>query len=77
MTATQFLLAVDIGGTFTDLVLLDQMQKTIFVGKVLTTYPDASQGVLTGVHSLLSGDIATPSNVQRVIHGTTLVQDQS
>lgn len=73
MTATQFLLAVDIGGTFTDLVLLDQMQKTIFVGKVLTTYPDASQGVLTGVHSLLSGDIATPSNVQRVIHGTTLV----
>ncbi|MCB0197272.1 MAG: hydantoinase/oxoprolinase family protein, partial [Anaerolineae bacterium] len=68
-----FLLAVDIGGTFTDIVLLNQNSNALMVGKVLTTYPDPSQGVLGGVKSLLAAEAVPTHQVQRVIHGTTLV----
>ncbi|MCL4247715.1 MAG: hydantoinase/oxoprolinase family protein [Anaerolineae bacterium] len=73
MDARRFLLAVDIGGTFTDLVLLDTATNAIAVGKVLTSYPDPSEAVLTGVRQLLAEQQIAPQRIQRVIHGTTLV----
>ena len=42
-------------------------------GKVLTTYPDPSQGVLQGVQRLLGQWQIDPGAVRRAIHGTTLV----
>ena len=71
MTKTPFSLAVDIGGTFTDLVLHGQARMA--VGKVLTTYPDPSDGVLDGVRTLLDKEQISPGAIGRVIHGTTLV----
>lgn len=73
MTEPRFALAVDIGGTFTDLVLLDLSENRIIVGKILTSYPDPSQAVLTGVQSLLAAHHIAPAKIGRVIHGTTLV----
>ncbi len=67
------LLAVDIGGTFTDIVLFDTDSNRIAVGKVLTTYPDPSQAVLSGVAELLKDHHIDPASVRQVIHGTTLV----
>ncbi len=67
------LLAVDIGGTFTDIVLFDTESNHIAVGKVLTTYPDPSQAVLSGVTQLLKDHHVDPASVRQVIHGTTLV----
>ncbi len=67
------LLAVDIGGTFTDIVLFDTESNHIAVGKVLTTYPDPSQAVLSGVTQLLKDHNIDPASVRQVIHGTTLV----
>lgn len=67
------LLAVDIGGTFTDIVLFDTDSNHIAVGKVLTTYPDPSQAVLSGVTQLLNDHHIDPASVRQVIHGTTLV----
>ena len=67
------LLAVDIGGTFTDIVLFDTESNHIAVGKVLTTYPDPSQAVLSGVTQLLKDHHIDPASVRQVIHGTTLV----
>ncbi|HMS00192.1 MAG TPA: hydantoinase/oxoprolinase family protein [Anaerolineales bacterium] len=67
------LLAVDIGGTFTDIVLFDTDSNHIAVGKVLTTYPDPSQAVLSGVAQLLNDYHIDPASVRQVIHGTTLV----
>ena len=72
-TPGPFLLAVDIGGTFTDLVLLDLADHGLRASKVLTTYPDPSDGVLSGVARLSSELGASTSTIQRVIHGTTLV----
>ena len=67
------LLAVDIGGTFTDLVMLDTATMSLTVVKVLTTFPDPSAGVLEGVTDLLRVAAVPASSVARIIHGTTLV----
>ena len=71
MVEERFVLAIDIGGTFTDLVLLERRSGRQAVAKVATTYPDPSDAVLNGIDSVLEpGDMGA---VQRVIHGTTLV----
>lgn len=65
-------LAVDIGGTFTDLVLHEN-DRLVATAKTLTTYPDPSDGVAHGVREVLS---AWPrAAVVEVVHGTTLVSN--
>ena len=44
----RYRIGLDIGGTFTDLVLLDDAAETIRLHKVLTTSPDPAAGALTG-----------------------------
>ena len=66
-------LGIDVGGTFTDFVLLDQEQGTLRIAKVLTTPEDPSRAVLEGTRSLLESHGASPGQVQKIIHGTTLV----
>ena len=61
---------VDIGGTFTDLVLLVEGQIAA-VAKTLTTPADPSIAVAEGVARLLGE--ARPEDVAEVVHGTTLV----
>jgi N-methylhydantoinase A len=66
-------LGIDIGGTFTDLVLLDESNGTLYFGKTLTTYPDPAQGILNGVNELLQQHGKAVSEVTTLVHGTTLV----
>ncbi len=66
-------IGVDIGGTFTDLVMLDQQTGRLFNEKVLTTPDDPSRGVLTGIASILRKNDVEPGQVTGIIHGTTLV----
>lgn len=73
MPTKSHLLAVDIGGTFTDIVLYNLETNHIAVGKVLTTYPDPSQAVLSGVSQLLNDHNIDPASIRQAIHGTTLV----
>lgn len=68
-----YALAIDIGGTFTDLVLLDTQTGQMVISKILTSYPDPSQGVLEGVRDLLAQGHISPETIGRIIHGTTLV----
>jgi N-methylhydantoinase A len=63
---------VDIGGTFTDLVVIDEESGAIRVGKVLTTAKDPAHGVEQGVQSLLDDARVDPVRVRAVAHGTTL-----
>ncbi len=65
-------LGVDIGGTFTDLVVIDEESGAIRVGKVLTTAKDPAHGVEQGVQSLLDDARVDPVRVRAVAHGTTL-----
>src|SRR6476661_968607 len=63
-------LAVDIGGTFTDLALEhDGRRSTI---KVLTTSAAPEQGVMTGVRDILQTSGVAAVDIGIVIHGTTL-----
>ena len=65
-------LGVDIGGTFTDLVVVDETTGAVRVGKVLTTSKDPAQGVEHGVQGLL-GEAGVEYGVVRAgVHGTTL-----
>ena len=74
MASSSYILSVDIGGTFTDLVLCEAQTGRLMVGKVLTTYPDPSAGVLAGVGEVLARDASVEAgDIDRVIHGTTLI----
>src|SRR5881296_3279993 len=65
-------LGVDIGGTFTDLVVIDEATGTARVGKVLTTTKDPAHGVEEGIHALLDEAGVRSDAVRAVVHGTTL-----
>jgi N-methylhydantoinase A len=63
-------LAVDIGGTFTDLALEDGGRR--WTAKVLTTPAAPEKGVLEGVAAILADAGLAPADIGLVIHGTTL-----
>ena len=63
-------LAIDIGGTFTDVAL--ETGGRLVTTKVLTTASAPERGVLDGVHKVLGLADVPPSAVRLVIHGTTL-----
>jgi N-methylhydantoinase A len=67
-------LAVDIGGTFTDVVLLDGASGRVVVDKTLTTPSAPLDGVRTGVTQLLTKAGVRPAEITRpIVHATTLV----
>ncbi len=63
----------DIGGTFTDFVLIDTESGAITSYKTLTTPDDPSRAVMEGWSELLSSSGASGGSVERAIHGTTLI----
>ena len=73
MTSPPILFAVDIGGTFTDLVALELDSGAISVEKLLTSFPDPSGAVLEGVQNLLKSNNLSPASIRYVVHGTTLI----
>jgi len=64
---------VDVGGTFTDLVLHDPVRNIVRTGKLLTTPDDPSEAILNGIARILREAGLEPGDVHSVIHGTTLV----
>ncbi|MCZ6856080.1 MAG: hydantoinase/oxoprolinase family protein [Gammaproteobacteria bacterium] len=68
--ATNNRLAVDIGGTFTDVVIERGLQR--YTTKVLTTQGDPADGVLAGIEEVLAVAEAEPAETSLVLHGTTL-----
>lgn len=62
----------DIGGTFTDLVLLNDETGATFRHKTLTTPEDPSEGAYTGLSQLVSMAGLVPGNIHTITHGTTL-----
>ncbi len=66
------LIGVDVGGTFTDLVLADTDTAGAVVHKVPTTPEDPSIGVAEGVIALCGIADIDPSEIDQVLHGTTI-----
>ena len=67
-------LAVDIGGTFTDVVLFDRASGRVVVDKTLTTPSAPLDGVRTGVRQLLAKAGVRPADITApIVHATTLI----
>lgn len=67
-------LAVDIGGTFTDVVLFDGTSGRVVVDKTLTTPSAPLEGVRTGVRQLLAKAGVRPADITApIVHATTLI----
>ena len=74
MTRRDWRLAVDIGGTFTDVVLLDAVTGAVVVEKVLTTPSAPLDGVRHGVTELLRRAGVRPTEITApIVHATTLI----
>jgi len=70
--SSDYSLGIDIGGTFTDLVVYDHAGGRQWSRKVLTTHDDPSRAVVAGVSALLRAGAIDPATVGRVVHATTL-----
>ncbi len=68
----QIIAAVDIGGTFTDIVVYDNSNKKTFLRKELTTTIDPSIGALAGLRSLIENEKIRFQDLSKIIHATTL-----
>jgi 5-oxoprolinase (ATP-hydrolysing) len=64
---------LDIGGTFTDLVLLHEPSGALLWHKVLTTPRDPAEGALRGLYELCGRADAQLADIGALIHATTLV----
>ena len=64
---------VDVGGTFTDFVLVDENRDLIFTGKRLTTSEDPSVAITEGLERLVEEAGTSVPKLDAVVHGTTLV----
>jgi N-methylhydantoinase A len=64
-------IALDVGGTFTDVALLDPARGRLWITKTPTTPDDPSDGFLTGVERALALAGAPGAALRQVLHGTT------
>ncbi|MEO1200970.1 MAG: hydantoinase/oxoprolinase family protein [Pseudomonadota bacterium] len=65
-------IGADIGGTFTDLVLVDDQGHVKALGKVLSTPAEPDRGVVTGVIETAEKASVPPGEIGHMVHGTTL-----
>jgi len=64
---SSLMIGVDVGGTFTDIFVLNEAAGTARVAKVPTTRPDQSRGFLDGIKQ----EVSDFSQISVVVHGTT------
>ncbi len=65
-------LAVDVGGTFTDVCVLDADSGQVWIEKVPSTPGDQSVGFIDGILAGLEKAGAEPGSVEFLVHGTTV-----
>ena len=64
--------AVDIGGTFTDLQILDEATGVAHAHKVPTTPDDPSEGLIAGIREACARLGVDPGRIRAILHGTTI-----
>ena len=65
-------LGVDVGGTFTDLLLFNQDSGEFWRHKTPSTPHDSSEGILNGVHAICQEAGVAPRDIEYLLHGTTV-----
>ena len=64
--------SIDVGGTFTDAILVDEKRGGVFYTKTPTTHHDLAQGVLDALEEILNIARVSMKDVDYIIHGTTI-----
>ena len=67
-----YALAIDVGGTFTDIVLLNVATGDVQLLKTPSTPDDPSRGFIDGISRILNANGVAYSQVRRIFHGTTI-----
>ena len=67
-----FRLGVDVGGTFTDLLLVNEQSGEMYTAKVPSTPEDSSIGVSNGIERVCGDAGVDPGDITHVMHGTTV-----
>ncbi|MXW73873.1 MAG: hydantoinase/oxoprolinase family protein [Chromatiales bacterium] len=67
-----FRLGVDVGGTFTDLLLVNEQSGEMYTAKVPSTPEDSSIGVSNGIDRVCGDADVDPGDITHVMHGTTV-----
>jgi N-methylhydantoinase A len=67
-----FRLGVDVGGTFTDVLLVNEASGDTWSAKVPSTPQDSSVGVLNGIRRVCEISGVDPQQITHVMHGTTV-----
>jgi N-methylhydantoinase A len=65
-------IGVDIGGTFTDAVCLDERTGLTYMSKVPTTPQDLTVGFMNSLHRVSSRSRTQPTDISYLVHGTTV-----
>ncbi|MBF6569560.1 MAG: hydantoinase/oxoprolinase family protein [Candidatus Binataceae bacterium] len=65
-------LGVDVGGTFTDLLLINESNGATFRAKVPSTPGDQAVGVLEGIRRICAAAAIAPGEIAELMHGTTV-----
>ena len=68
----RYRLGVDVGGTFTDLLLFDNETGNFWRHKTPSTPSDSSEGILTGVDAITRAADVDPGQIEYFLHGTTV-----
>jgi N-methylhydantoinase A/oxoprolinase/acetone carboxylase beta subunit len=71
--ATMYNVAVDVGGTFTDVLVFDEETGGLTEGKVLSTPEDPSKGVVEGIEAVCEKIGISFPDLHLFFHGTTVV----
>ena len=72
VAAQRIRMAIDIGGTFTDTVLVDSQDRVLASTKTLTTHDNPADGAWLGAERVIQASGQTLSSVTGFVHGTTL-----
>ena len=65
-------LGVDVGGTFTDLLLFNEQNSELRLLKTPSTPEDQSIGIMKGISQLIAEAGVSPSEIKGLLHGTTV-----
>ena len=68
----RFWMGIDVGGTFTDIVVYDSATGRQASHKELTTHDNPARGVMAGIDRLRDAAHIAPTEIGRVVHATTL-----
>jgi N-methylhydantoinase A len=68
-------LSIEVGNVFTNFVLLNIIDGTLYFEKICTTFPDSTDGILNGINLLLETYKVSLAHVRTVVHGTTFIKN--